>query len=384
LLSSDVNCVHGAERRDGEKMSKLVRYLVMGLFLFLVPASALAADDLAYDLGSRAATVGMDLLNVESGSDQVLALTNAGHARIAGETTQRALSGVTDVSGLRQGDGNLLVVNRPDYRPLWFFFYNTETGLAVYMEPDPEFIEKNVTERRTLPADKAFSQVSLMVVSLDAMLASPDDAGTIFARKKFGGNEFSLIGLSNVWAAGAPFDFMQAAAFHDHLCPGVTSGYMITRYVEKVLPVTNRTAETYVDIGSPNWCKEDAFQMIWDATPGKNSMVVMALSPEDEAALKEKYGTRPAGIIIRWNDAAQKGTGVALGFDFDKVSEELGLVNFTGPSWAPKLVQDIGMMPYLEHPESVITTLKEFTVDEEIMTSLRTAGNNPYRVLGML
>jgi len=39
-------------------------------------------------------------------------------------------------------------------------------------------------------------------------------------------------------------------------------------------------------------------------------------------------------------------------------------VNWTGPTWAPKLVQDIGMMPYIDNPESVITTLKEFDVDE--------------------
>ena len=55
-------------------------------------------------------------------------------------------------------------------------------------------------------------------------------------RKNSVGNEFSLIGLSNVWAKGVPYDFMNAAAFHDHLCPGVTSGYMIIKYVEKKPP----------------------------------------------------------------------------------------------------------------------------------------------------
>ena len=52
------------------------------------------------------------------------------------------------------------------------------------------------------------------------------------------------------------------------------------------------------------------FQMIWDSTPGKNSEFVMALSPEDEAALKKKYGIRPAGIIIRWNDISKTGKGL--------------------------------------------------------------------------
>jgi len=342
-----------------------------------------ADDDLAYDLGTRAAIVGMDLLKFDAGSENVLALTNAGHAKVKGMTTERALTGLSETSGLNNGDNNLFQVNRPDWKPLWFYFFNKESGLAAYMEPDSAFYSMSKEERDALPADKAFSQVSLIMVDLDKMLKDPADGNVTFNKKKFSGNEFSLIGLSNVWAAGAGYDFMNAAAFHDHLCPGITSGYMIIKYVENNLPITN-SSEIYVDIGSPNWCKEDAYQMIWDSTPGKNSMYVMALSPEDEAALKAKYGIRPAGIIIRWNDAAKKGTGIALGFNFDQVSEELGLVNYTGPSWAPKLVQDIGMMPYVDKPESVIKTLKEFPVDEVNLTKMKTAGNNPYKVLGMI
>ena len=345
--------------------------------------SVVADDDLAYDLGTRATTVGMDLLKFDAGNKNILALTNAGHAFIKGNTTERAIAGLSETSGLSNGDSNLFQVNRPDWKPLWFYFYNKESGMAVYLEPDSAFYTMSPKERSALPADKAFSQVSLIMVDLDKMLAKPDDGNVTFNKKKFSGNEFSLIGLSNVWAKGASYDFMNAAAFHDHLCPGITSGYMIIKYVEKNLPITN-SSETYVDIGSPNWCKEDAYQMIWDSTPGKNSEFVMALSPDDEAALKAKYGTRPAGIIIRWNDAAKKGSGLALGFDFDTINEETGVANWTGPSWAPKLVQDIGMMAYVNKPESAVKTLKEFQVDEINLTKLKTAGNNPYKVLGMI
>lgn len=350
----------------------------------IIPAYAFADDDLAYDLGSRAAEVGMDLLKFEAGDDNVLALTNAGHAVIKGKTTERALTGLSEKTGLSNGDNNLFQVNRPSWKPLWFYFYNKDSGMAAYMEPDPEFLSMSIDQRESLPADKAFSQVSLIVADLDSMLANPNDGNTTFNRKKFGGNEFSLIGISNSWAAGADYDFMNAAAFHDHLCPGINSGYLIIKYVAKNLPITNAAAETYIDIGCPNWCKEDAFQMIWDSTPGKNSMFVMALSPEDEKTLTAKYGTRPAGIIIRWNDGAKTGKGLALGFDFDIVSKETGVADWTGPAWAPKLIQDIGMMEYTDRPEAVVTTLKEFDVDEPLLAKLKTAGNNPYKVLGMM
>lgn len=124
--------------------------------------------------------------------------------------------------------------------------------------------------------------------------------------------------------------------------------------------------------------------MIWDSTPGKSSMFVMALDAADEAALKEKYGIRPAGIIIKWNSVSQKGKGLALGFDFDTLSDEIGVANWAGPAWAPKLVQDIGMMDYIDKPESAIKTLKEFDVDNDLLTKLKTVGNNPYKVLEML
>jgi hypothetical protein len=42
------------------------------------------------------------------------------------------------------------------------------------------------------------------------------------------------------------------------------------------------------------------------------------------------------------------------------------------------------MMEYTDRPEAVVTTLKEFDVDEPLLAKLKTAGNNPYKVLGMM
>ena len=44
-----------------------------------------------------------------------------------------------------------------------------------------------------------------------------------------------------------------------------------------------------------------------------------------------------------------------------------------------KFIQDIGMMEY-DRPELVVTTLKEFDVDEPLLAKLKTAGNNPHSV----
>ena len=65
----------------------------------------------------------MDLLKFKAGDENILALTNAGHALIKGKTTERALSGITDISGLRTGDGNLFQVTPA----------RLETALVLYL-----------------------------------------------------------------------------------------------------------------------------------------------------------------------------------------------------------------------------------------------------------
>jgi formylmethanofuran dehydrogenase subunit E-like metal-binding protein len=86
-----------------------------------------------------------------------------------------------------------------------------------------------------MPDDEVFSKISRANVDLDYMMNHTDEGNATF-NGSFGGNEFSLVGISNVWAKNASFDFIQASAFHDHLCPGVTSGYMLANYVESKLP----------------------------------------------------------------------------------------------------------------------------------------------------
>jgi len=166
--------------------------LLLAFCCLLLPISALAEDDLMYDLGSRAAEVGMDLLNFEPGADNILGLTNAGHAMVKGKTTEHALTGITDVSRLSNGNNNLFQVNRPNWKPLWFYFFNKDSGMAAYMEPDAAFYSMSTEDRKSLAADKAFSQISLMQVDLDKMLANPNEGNTTFNKKNSAEMNFPL------------------------------------------------------------------------------------------------------------------------------------------------------------------------------------------------
>jgi formylmethanofuran dehydrogenase subunit E-like metal-binding protein len=78
-------------------------------------------------IGQRAACTAMNQLQFTKCNPNVIVLTNSGRAVVEGHTTERAISGITEVSGLQNGDSNLWVVNRPDWKPLWFYFYDRES-----------------------------------------------------------------------------------------------------------------------------------------------------------------------------------------------------------------------------------------------------------------
>ena len=212
-------------------------------------------------------------------------------------------------------------------------------------------------------------------MDLNYLANHTDEGNATFDGKAFNGIEFSLAGISNVWARGGAFDFIQATCFHDHLCPGVTSGLFLAKYVEEKLPINNISAESYKVIACPNWCKDDLLQMRWDATPGKSSMFVMALTDAEKKAVPGI-----AGIYIRWNDTVKAGDALALGYNFSAVE----LPQWTGPAWGSKLYQDIVLMPYVDTPEAFITVLKEFKVDAAKLAQMQNAGMHPLKVAGVM
>ncbi|MBN2734059.1 MAG: hypothetical protein JXQ82_04275 [Methanomicrobiaceae archaeon] len=347
------------------------------LLLCLLSAPVMAAslnEDRFDDLGQSAALLAMDKLNFKYGDSDVVVLTNAGRAVINGQTTQKAVSGITKISGLQNGDSTLYQINRADSKPLWFYFYNKDTGKGLYLEPDTAFYAMSESDAKELSSSDAFSKVALVTGDIDIMLADTEDGNA--TQKALGGNAFSLLSLSNAWAHGAPYDLMYAASLHNHFCPGVSSGYIILKYIEEEIPLTDGTS--YVVISAPTWCKEDVYPTIWDMTPGKGGVATSdVFTSEDEEILTEKYGTRPAGIFVLWNSKEKTGTGIAVGFQFDSAE-------WTGPSWGEKVSKTVDMVENLDHPESYVSVMKKFTVDEKMLANLKNPMNNPYAVCGMM
>ena len=311
-------------------------------------------------------------------------MTDAGYAIIGGKTTEKAIKGVSNVTGFSVGDENLLQILRPYWKPLWFYFYSKKTGDAVYFQVNGKIFNRSLNEIEGLPDAEVFSKISDANVDLNYMLNHTDEGNKTFSGMAFNGNEFSLIGISNLWAQqNATFDFLTATTFHDHFCPGVTSGYMLAKYVEQKLPITN-SSESYKVIAIPSWCKDDLLQIRWDATVGKTGMYAMALTDMEKNAFKAKYKTDIAGIYVRWNDTSKRGDGLVLGFNWTKMYELTDTANWKGPSWAPKLVMDMRMMKYWNQPEVAVSTIKELPVDQDKLSQLQNAGMQPLKVAGVM
>ncbi|UEC42178.1 MAG: FmdE domain-containing protein [Methanothrix sp.] len=332
------------------------------LLLALAPGMALAEEVDIRQLGAEAAEYAMGEMGFERGDTDVLALTNAGYAVIGDQTTEECLDAVMEVTGCTPGKGNLLNILSPPWKALWFGFYDKRTGEAVYMKVKDDGTGYAIQEAEKIDAETVLADVEGWNPGVfDHMLP-----------------------VVNIWAhEKTPYIFMKAVELHDHLCPGVSSGFLLARYMEKELPIEDATNQSYRVIACPNWCKDDYFQMAWDCTPGKSGLFVKKLTADETSALTEKFGTRVAGIFIRWDAASKTGDGLVLGFDFDKATE---MSNSEGwPRWAARLQQDIILMDAADSPETFVSTIKEFSLaDEDELFALQGAGVHPLKVLGVM
>lgn len=361
-------------------------------------------------VGFKAADKAMQDLSFNRDSSDVLAITDAGYPLIetgAGfpetyHTTEGALDGVSATSGCTQGQGNLIPLHRNIYDDLWFFFFEKDKGKCIYIEVDQGVFkpylanEANGTVDYTafmdLPASKLFSQISQVDMNPSRLI---EKAGAQawqhnFADKVFGGNEFSIITLCAMWDKGINYEFIKAAELHNHICPGLTSGYFIAQYLDKNFPLEKN--ERYVVWAIPPWCKDDALQQMFDATVGKRGMAAMYISKDIRKKLDPKYKSI-AGIYIKLNRKTGNAKAIVLGFDWNKASSDCGIARTdfkdfsTYKWWWARLRSDVLLMDH--EPEEYVRTLKVEDLGNQgsvkkMMANWMQVGSNPLAELGLI
>ncbi|MEA1865377.1 MAG: FmdE family protein [Euryarchaeota archaeon] len=325
----------------------------------------LADDPCGIDI-SGALQDAMATLGVSRGSSSLCVLTDAGYAIVDGNTTECCIGTIERDTGCSISDGNLLPIHRSVDKPLWFAIFDNETKdcvYAVYKNGAFATTEVNIAEENVTTGD-----------------------GWNATKKALGSDAFTIAGVANSWGYGAPNDLLKCAELHNHICPGLSSGYLIAGYIRENYPLG--TGESYTWVGCPNWCKEDAIQVLLDLTPGKGSMIVKQRS--GELFVKEKP---LAGILIVWNSTAESGRGVAFQYDWGTACNLSGINSgdFKPPGgkvnplfWTTRIKGSLGLLPYLNQPEMFVSPISdEFNVTSEQLDRVKMAGVDPYVELGL-
>jgi formylmethanofuran dehydrogenase subunit E-like metal-binding protein len=169
---------------------------------------------------------------------------------------------------------------------------------------------------------------------------------------------------------------VRASELHDHCCPGVTSGVVLARYLQKAFPVV--TGGSYFIHSVQPWCKEDAIITILNTTPGKRGYAVSYSTPEDRARWLPDV-QNAATIVYRYNPQTKGWDGIVVGFDFGTVD-----CPAYGHSVIDKLCADLWYLDHLDHPEQFIQKLHQFALPAGVEPkSYARPGIDPMEMLGL-
>jgi formylmethanofuran dehydrogenase subunit E-like metal-binding protein len=215
--------------------------------------------------------------------------------------------------------------------------------------------------------------------------ADPARYGKIMKALK--GDTFSIVTILTSHAKGAPYDFLKCCEYHNHYCPGVTSGYFIAQLIAEKYPKNEN--EHYLWFACPPWCKDDAVSTMLDLTPGKKNLYVKDMG--ENQSIEGARG-RWAGIMVIWNGKDKKGRAIALQFDWNAVYKVAGI---SARDFAPKggtsnpafytarIKSSWSMIPYLNQPEQFVSVVKEVGITPDMLQRMKRAGQDPYQVIGV-
>lgn len=328
-----------------------------------------------YALGATAATQAINRLE-GAYKDKTLVITNASYVRIGGADSSPAMDAIMKVTGATQGKGNLLALHDAPNNPLFFFFYNATRDNSLYIEV--QGLNSNEGLRKLM--DRPFS-IDAFEKEFLSLSKKPETLEQKVKDRVFGGNEMRLYTITWLWNRGISMELRSAILFHDHFCPGVTSGYYIAKYLRNEFPVSK--GESYYIIASPPYCKDDALQAILNATVGKRSMAVIPLTESDTACLSIE-AKDAAGLYFRYNRKEKKGNGIVLGFSWDRLRSDAGSTAGRKPSLVDTLRLTQWMVEHEEAYKNYIRVIKEIPLEGGLTPEdFARPSVNPYLKIGL-
>ena len=307
-------------------------------------------------VGRLAAETSLDRIEKEASAYEkknLIVLTNAGYAEVNGEPTQGALDGVTEVTGASRGRYTLVEIHAAPWAPLWFAVYDKGSGYCAYSEVDAA----KAAEAGKGSAEALFRIASMERIDAEHIFADPSGYDAKFKDKMFGGNAFRIVAIANAVAAGAPPCALRAFEFHDHYCPGVTSGIFMARYLIEHYPPGK--SGYFVQAVEP-WCKEDALMVLLNATPGKRGYAVSYPTKSDmEHWLPEMQ--EASTIVYRKNEQTERWEGLLVAFDWADTE-----CPKTGSGAVDRLCANLWYLKRMDKPEDFVKIVKKFELPDGV------------------
>ena len=297
-------------------------------------------------------------LGAQPGDAGLCVITDASYVTLGGRTTEEYVDLIQEATGCSIGKGNLLFVQRPANYPLKIALFRRDTKECVVITRSSTLASAGPL---TFDVDRAADEPTWAAIQ---EAVGPADA-------------YSFLIIANAWAAGVPYDFLRCAQLHNHICPGVASGYFLARYILDRYPL--QAGERYVYVSCPPWCKDDAIQVLLDLTPGKRSFFVKHLTDEQKQQLGDPDA---AGILVVDRGKDRASTALVLKFDWDKARQLSGAAGLEG--LPARLQTVVGLVPYYGTPDSLVSVLSDQEITSQQLTRLTIAGVNPYEELGFL
>lgn len=354
-----------------EKMKK-TRMILLGFALLALAACAPKTGVKQYtpamDAGYQALENAMQEIGSEKGDTDTLVLTNALSSVAEAKFAYPYFDVAMQATGQTPGTRSLLQINSPFSKELWYSLYNKKTNKAVFLR---------------FEGDRFLKQ---------SFNAAPETILTPQEWKKtasgiIGSSMFQVVSISLAWSANAPWPLLKSAELHNHLCPGLNSGYVVAEYVKKNMPLN--PGESYVFIGASPNCAMDALQSIFDCTAGKKG--VWTMRPGKKVV--EKCGIKPfpTCIAMKVNSKENTTSGMVIGFDMNAACKDLGLnrADFAPPAGKKDpmffiiRVKMSWLMAKMDMSEKLkyVYVEKEFSGNAKLALQLEYAGGNPYEFI---
>ena len=167
-------------------------------------------------------------IDLEKDDYDLTVFTSAGYVRVNGQVMDMTFDGIYDVLGSRLSRATLLPVHNARFNDLYFQFS---------LEYNGSVITKTIWYNATT-----------------GLLEFKDKAGCI---------------IDQVIPYDPPYDVLMAWLWHNHVCGGSTTGYLITDYVYDYFPLTEDEQYTY--ISTNDICRDDILSYLLGVSAGSGT-----------------------------------------------------------------------------------------------------------------